>query len=382
MVSVINNDRAAFLAKEAVDLVDAGHREAASRNLREAISLSPESSEVKAAFLKVNQDEQNNHPLLSLCRRYVNQQDEAAGKEAARYLRQEGLEPPADVALESLKLVLGTPASKLSAIQDDIISGLARQTVCCRQYFAAELQNSVTQFFDELYDRGDGSVVCLDMIITSAIRPLLLLLTPPETGSVDQPRDFLPIFEGLLALTNLASSPDRNAGATIVRAGWSTIEDLLLSNHSYIQRAACELACNLMTCEQGVGKFADGSARASQRLHIILALADVEDLPTRRAAGGALAMLTEYESAVSAILDRARGLEIILGLCGDEDDGLVHRGIVCVQNLVRATGDIGKRARQGLLENGALDTLKTCLTKTRNPAVVEGGVEAVKALIT
>ncbi|KMP08760.1 CRO1 protein [Coccidioides immitis H538.4] len=828
MVSVLNNDQAARLVREAVELVDAGHREAASRNLREAIALAPENAEVKAAFLKVREDEENNHTLLNLCRRYIHQQDEDAGKEAARYLRQEGLEPPTDVALASLKLVLASPASKHSATQDDIISGLVRQSASCRQYFAAELQSSATQFFDEIYDRGDGAVVCLDTVvldkglwpsetnrshcegellqlfiaklmesghdhdgrslkgiarllavdaqclhhlideegfdvilssldlrlpvdvrsqatlatakyleasqetgqelftkvvkarvarrrcedyiiafsaaavvfplvpaiastlflsegflqsltpllykrqkypalelavlelfnaacidracrdaidkhhseclsytlsngsqeaaglsavilakiqasekksealssrmqevsteshdlverfknllseqpsgegighaveglayssvkpevkeqiakdsdflknlvhilrnrkaentllygglmtiwnvtkyrpnlseeqrklselkayantskpaqphklddeehvkirctavidagvvpllidcekqnlssikslnhqillalsrdpksrgklaqqgavkllvaalnpggdaarklndstynaahalarilisvnpshvfpssgfpqITSAVRPLLLLLTPSETSSTDQPRDLLPIFESLLALTNLASSPDRNAGASIVRAGWTTIEDLLLSGHSYIQRAACELVCNLMTCEQGIGKFADRSARASQRLHVILALADVEDLPTRRAAGGALAMLTEYESAVSAILDRERGLKIILGLCADDDDGLVHRGVVCLNNLVRATGDIGKRAKKDLLENGALDTLKTCLTQSHNPAVVESGVEALKALI-
>ncbi|WEW60931.1 SWI5-dependent HO expression protein 4 [Emydomyces testavorans] len=829
MVSVINHDRAALLAREAVELVDAGHRQAATRNLREAIALAPENSEVKAAFLKVREDEEINHPLLTLCRRYINQQDEDAGREATKYLQQEGLEPPPAVALESLKLLLGVPAPKLSTTQDDIISGLVRQSAACRLHFAAELQNSVTHFFDELYDRGDGSVVCLDTVvldkglwqsdqnrshcesellqlfiaklmesghdhdgrslkgiarllavdahslhhlideegfdvilssldlrlpidvrsqatlatakyleasqetgqqlftniikarvakqrqedyiiafsaaavvfplipaiastlflsegflqsltpllyrrqkysaleltilelfnaacidracrdaidkhhsdwllhtlsngsqqatglaalimakiqtsektaeassssscveeanagshdlvegfkgllsqqpsgesighiieglayssvrpevkeqiandpsflknffhvltnqkventvlygglmtiwnitkyrpnlseeqkklselkayantsrpmqpdklddeehvknrcmavidagimplllecgkqkltsiqslnyqillalskdprsrgklaqqgavrllvagltpggdaprqldeaaynaahalarilisvnpshvfpssgfpqITSAIRPLLLLLTPPES-SADQPRDLLPVFESLLALTNLASSPDRNAGATIVRAGWSTVEDLLLSSHSYIQRSACELACNLMTCEQGIGKFADGSARASQRLHIILALADVEDLPTRRAAGGALAMLTEYDSAVSAILDRARGLEIILGLCGDDDEGLVHRGVVCVQNLVRTTGDIGKRAKKELLEKGAPDQLKKCLTKSHNPAVVESGVEALKAMI-
>lgn len=218
--------------------------------------------------------------------------------------------------------------------------------------------------------------------ITSAVRPLLLLLTPPETNSaVDQPRDLLPVFESLLALTNLASSPDRNAGATIVRAGWPTIEDLLLSNHSYIQRAACELVCNLMTCEQGIGKFADGSARAAQRLHIILALADVDDLATRRAAGGALAGLTEYESAIRAIVSRPRGVEILLSLCGDEDEGLVHRGVVCVRNLVSATGEVGVAARKELVEKGAVEVLKGCLMRTRNSAVVETGVEALKALL-
>jgi hypothetical protein len=36
--------------------------------------------------------------------------------------------------------------------------GLVRQNVSVRQYFSTQLQNSVTAFFDEIYDRGDGAV--------------------------------------------------------------------------------------------------------------------------------------------------------------------------------------------------------------------------------
>lgn len=217
--------------------------------------------------------------------------------------------------------------------------------------------------------------------ITSAIRPLLSILSPQQTSiTSDQPRDLLPVFESLLALTNLASSPDSNVADSIVRSGWPTVEDLLLSQHSYIQRAACELTCNLMTCNPGLGKFADGSQRAGQRLHILLALADVDDKPTRLAAGGALAMLTEFEGAVASIIGRPRGVEILLGLCQEEDEGLVHRGAVCVHNLLYSSGDIGRRAREALTDKGAFETMKECVMKTKNPAVQQSGVEALKKL--
>jgi hypothetical protein len=219
--------------------------------------------------------------------------------------------------------------------------------------------------------------------ITSAIRPLLLLLNPPEPSgtisSTDQPRDLLPVFEGLLALTNLASSPDSSAAETIVRVGWPTVEDLLLSHHTYVQRAACELVCNLMTCEKGVGKFADGSSRASQRLHILLALADVEDLPTRRAAGGALAMLTDYDAAVSAMLGQPRGVDILLGLCREDEEALIHRGVVCIRNLACASGEIGSRAQNELRQRGATKLLKDCVARTGNPAILMSAAEALKA---
>ncbi|KAL1953891.1 hypothetical protein VTO42DRAFT_2077 [Malbranchea cinnamomea] len=827
MVSASDNDRAVQLAREAVELVDAGHGEAASRNLREAIALAPDNAEVKSAFLKIQEIDQAVHPLLHLCRRYITQNDEEAGKEAARFLRTEGLEPPPDTALECLNLILSRPAAKLSNMQDDIISGLVRQSGHIRRHFAAELQKSVTTFFDEIYERGDASVVCLDTIVldtslwqsesvrmhceselfqlfiaklmesghdldgrslkgiarllvvdadrlkhlvdeegfdvilasldlrlpadvrsqatlatakyleaakeegeglfsklmigrvtrkrnddliiafsaaaavfplvpataatlfltegflqsltvlldrrnrsnkivdavlelfnaastdracrdaiakhhadwlshilsngtdrqtalaavilakirasggssseqksesndlvkdlvrrfresasgqqtdanlrhlveglayssvkpkvkeqlskdaeflkrlfavlkthtddmpvlyggltiisnltkylpnlseeqkkmselkayanttkptvpdeldnddhvkdrctlvieagvvpllvecgkstlssvltltskiardlsknartrgqlaqqgavkllislatrkgnnscspadeitsvaahalarvlisvnpdhvfpasgfpqaTSAVRPLVQLLTPPKTNiSADQPLDLLPVFESLLALTNLASSPRNGAAETIVRVGWAVVEDLLLSSHTYIQRASCELACNLMTCEKGVSMFIDGSSRAGQRLHILVALADAEDVPTRRAAGGALAMLTEFDAAVKAVLDRPRGVDVILGLCSDEDESIVHRGVVCVHNLVHAAEPNGSRARSSLLQKNAIECLKGCLRKSRNTAVLQSGVEALKVLI-
>jgi hypothetical protein len=221
--------------------------------------------------------------------------------------------------------------------------------------------------------------------VTSAVRPLLSLLSSSETPSfsADQPRDLLPVFESLLALTNLASYPhDDSAPELIVREGWSAVEDLLLSGNPRVQRAACELVCNLMTCESGVIKFADGSKAAAQRLHILLALTDADDFPTRRAAGGALAMLTDFDAAMAAVLDRPRGVDLLLGLCQEDDDALVHRGVVCVRNLTCiATGDIGTRAKAAVKAAGGIDILTACLKKTSNQAVLQAGVEALKPLI-
>ncbi|GES59880.1 actin cytoskeleton organization protein [Aspergillus terreus] len=833
MVHSTGEERAVHLTREAVELVDAGHREAASRNLREALSLAPENPTVKAAFLKIQQDEENGHHLLDLCRRYTFRKDETAGKDAALYLRTDGLKPPEEVALECVKLLLAQHPHALSSMQDDIISGLVRQNNSVRQFFASRLQVSVTTFFDEIYDRGDGAAVCLDTVvldhsvwptentrlhcerelfqlfiaklmesghdldgrslkgiarllavdapklqdlvddegldvvlssldhrlpldlrsqatlatvkyleaskdtgekrfsqlvtaklskarpddlivafsataavfpvvpevaatlflsekfmasvapmtardpkrrrvevsvlelfnaacinkacreaisknfsdwlshilsngtdqaselaavvlakirasekdtsetngkalgdetrvpelvdrfkelmskrkgenlqavveglahssvkpavkeqiakdpvflrdlirvlhenlvdssvlygglmifvnitqflpnlteeqkkmsqlksyaeaspdarsgpdplasdekviarctalvnagimpllvecvktgmpsiqaliskimlslsrdrksrgvlaqkgavklllsigtprqgssgsfsndavqnashalarilisvnpvhvfppsgfppITSAIRPLTALLAEPEATSVsaEQPRDLLPVFETLLALTNLASYPDESAAEGIVRQAWSTVEDLLLSNSPLIQRAACELVCNLMTCESGVAKYADGSKRAAQRLHVLLALTDSDDVPTRLAAGGGLAMLTEFDAAVAAILDRPRGVQLLLGLCQEEDEGLVHRGVACVRNLASvASGDIGRRAREAVKAQGGVDILTKVLKQSKNTAVLQTGVEALKPLV-
>ncbi|PLN79179.1 ARM repeat-containing protein [Aspergillus taichungensis] len=220
--------------------------------------------------------------------------------------------------------------------------------------------------------------------VTSAVRPLAAMLASPETTSftADQPRDLLPVFESLLALTNLASYPDEAAPDAIVRQAWPMVEDLLLSSSPMLQRAACELICNLMTCDAGIVKYADGTKRSAQRLHILLALTDSDDVATRRAAGGALAMLTDFDAAVAAVVDRPRGVQLLLGLCQEEDEGLVHRGVACMRNMTCvASGDIGQRAREAVKNSGGVDILTAVLKKTSNPAILQVGVEALKPLV-
>jgi hypothetical protein len=143
------------------------------------------------------------------------------------------------------------------------------------------------------------------------------------------------MFEGLLALTNLAST-EGSIREQIIRIGWTKVEELLLHDNVMIQRATVELVCNLMASPTGVAKFADGSKAASNRLHILLALADAEDFATRRAAGGAVAMLTEWDKACEAVVVKVEG---------------------------------------------GIDVLRGALKGTRQPEVLGVGVEALKALM-
>ena len=213
--------------------------------------------------------------------------------------------------------------------------------------------------------------------LTSAVRPLLLLLTDDPTV---EHRDLLPVFESLLALTNLASTDD-HARNPIIRTGFAQIEELLLSNNKMVTRATVELICNLMLSPEGVAKFADGGKQASQRMHILLALADSEDFETRRAAGGALASLTEWDTAVNAILERDRGVKILLALCREDGEELRHRGVVCVLNLLTAPGKVGGWGVKKVEEENGIDALKECLKKSRSQEVIEITVEALKKLL-
>ena len=217
--------------------------------------------------------------------------------------------------------------------------------------------------------------------LTSAIRPLVSILIPPTAPHLPNgPRDLLPTFESLLALTNLASISSHFASDLITRTAFPMIENLLLNSNTLLQRAACELVCNLVAWPSGIQRFADGSPAAGRRLHILLALADVEDVATRRAAGGALAMVTEVEGAVKGVLARERGVEILVALCRDGDGGCVHRGVVCVRNLVCAEGELGRVARERVERGGGVEVLRGVVGGVKDGGVKEVGGEALKML--
>ncbi|MCJ1383159.1 Protein unc-45 A [Xylographa soralifera] len=216
----------------------------------------------------------------------------------------------------------------------------------------------------------------------SIVEMVLSLLKTSEAGSSEGPRDLLPEFEGLLALTNLASDPLLDAGPQIVKSVFDKIEELLLSSTPLLQRAATELLCNLMTCPLGLQKLADGSKAASRRLHIVLALADAEDVATRQAAAGALAMLTEwFKVVVKAILERERGLKILLTLCEDDNKGCVHRGVVCIQNMVTTEGHVGKRACEDVRALDGVAILRRVLVACEgDEVIVESSIKILEAL--
>ncbi|CAE7218291.1 unnamed protein product [Rhizoctonia solani] len=138
----------------------------------------------------------------------------------------------------------------------------------------------------------------------SAIGSLSTLLSHKDATTLQQ-------FEALMALTNLAGV---DADGVVKPVGARRIEELMLEEHKMVRRAAVELLCNLVGSEEiwqrytGDGDEAGQTSKAVQsRLHVLMALSDVEDLPTRRAASGALAMLTSSTSAVDSLLGLENG---------------------------------------------------------------------------
>ncbi|KAI6031445.1 armadillo-type protein [Pisolithus microcarpus] len=188
-----------------------------------------------------------------------------------------------------------------------------------------------------------------------AVRPLSQLVLHPSASTLQQ-------FEAMMALTNLAShSPVCASKVASFPNLLNRVELLLLDDHTLVRRASSELICNLIAGSDEVfarygGKEGNDQLRTS-KIQLLIAMSDVEDLPTRLAASGALAMLTGTPGACRAVFElqreRHRAFSVIGRLIdpsvqiGDAegeseatpvkgDPGLVHRGVVCVRNILSA----------------------------------------------
>ncbi|TPX62315.1 hypothetical protein PhCBS80983_g00428 [Powellomyces hirtus] len=239
----------------------------------------------------------------------------------------------------------------------------------------------------------DPNLAFQAQLAADLVRPLLALLGPASAAGSAAPLSQLAQFEALMALTNLGSMADPAVRARIVHAGGIPIfENLLFSDHFMIRRAATETLCNMMFQPEVFDTYA---AAVTPGFRMILALADADDFPTRRAASGALAILTTAEAACRRIVQETfdtpaasttstattpRGVQIILSLLAPPENAqqlgeaaeLQHRGAECVKNMAAAANDIARM----LQDAGAIPLLTAltsspCTAPDRQTAVVQ-----------
>ena len=143
--------------------------------------------------------------------------------------------------------------------------------------------------------------------------------------------DGLAQFEAMLALTNLASLGDSLQTKILASSGISTFESLIFSDNVLTRRAAIECLCNLMPHPTVMERYA--TSDKSQRLKLLVALSDVEDFGTRRAASGCLAILSGVLPGAEALIKEVRLLEVLDLLIKDPSEELQHRGLAVIENI-------------------------------------------------
>jgi len=232
-----------------------------------------------------------------------------------------------------------------------------------------------------------------------AIRPFSILLQHTSSSLLQR-------FEAIMALTNLASyNPDLASRVAQGEGLLNKVELLLLEDHTLVRRASMELICNLIVGSDEVFQRYGGqeTATATSKVQILLALADVDDLPTRTASAGALATVTAAPGACQSLLDiqaeRNRFFAVMAQLVDPRvtaaetedgqplqgDPGLTHRGVVCLINVLQIVKgkdkrkELGQQARESRLIE-ALKQLVGGKGLMKDPTVLRSATEALEIL--
>ncbi|KAF9438619.1 hypothetical protein BGZ76_006364 [Entomortierella beljakovae] len=237
-------------------------------------------------------------------------------------------------------------------------------------------------------------------------------LVKPFTWLLDS-TDQLCQFESLMALTNLGSMGDAQVLSLIVQdGGVEKMENLQFSEHILVRRAATEALCNMIFFEPVFELYSDPK-KSKSKIHLMLALCDADDFMTRRAASGALAVLSTSKDVCNMIVAQERGLEILTSLISlgvptskkDADeveakaiedvmsdqeatvvdhsvavgrmDELRHRGAECFKNLVTIGG---KEISQKIAAKGVIQTLANLIQTSGSEAVQYCSMEALKGM--
>lgn len=180
-------------------------------------------------------------------------------------------------------------------------------------------------------------------------------------------------FEALMALTNLASMDENIRARIYVDKGMPIIEGLQFSDNKMIRRAATELLCNMMFLGPVFESYSDPKQSGAQaKIKLLLALSDVEDFETRRAASGALAILANSPDACSMMINENGYERISQLLQPDENVEVQHRGTEIVRCLLENNG---KEAATSFVQYQAhlklVDIVKNCKVQPVRAAAMD-----------
>ena len=205
------------------------------------------------------------------------------------------------------------------------------------------------------------------------VRPLCALLKS-EKG--------LQQFEGLMALTNLASVSDEVRVRIVKEKGVRDVESLMFEEHELIRRAATEAMCNLVMCDQVAERFLHDDV---ERVKLMTLFSGEEDVLLAKAASGTLCQLSSDERICKKIMDVKQAIDIFKEMIASDDEDLRFRALYILANIVEASKELAERiiADDDLMTifNGfvqtdvASDKVRQCAQRALSTAVQHGLIQ-------
>jgi len=177
------------------------------------------------------------------------------------------------------------------------------------------------------------------------VRPISLLL--------DSECESLENFEALMALGNLASQND-STRSRIIKDGHvvQMVENYMFEEHVLIRRAAVQCWTNLCVSPLQVTRCEGDNDKVK---YGVLLCGDDIDNEVVKAASGALAMLTSASNKIcKKVFDSKQWNDCLLNLLANQDNEIVLRGAVIVQNMVMSSKETAER----VLETQIMEVLQ------------------------
>ena len=184
--------------------------------------------------------------------------------------------------------------------------------------------------------------------VLETISPLVRLLKSEQQ---------LQQFESLMALTNLSSLGTKLCHKIVSEKGVHWIESLQFEEHEMLRRAATECICNLVVCEEVKSLY---RLEGNDRLKLLLLFSGEEDSMLRKAASGALCVLSEDQKICELILNLKQYFEITEELLGSGVEELQFRAVYILTNIVLSSRDCAERI---LNYDKGLELFEVCSSK-------------------
>lgn len=224
---------------------------------------------------------------------------------------------------------LGGTRSLLNLFQDNSVEG--------KTYAAHAIAKIAIKMNPALAFSGQRSL--------DACRPCISLIESTNENT------FL-VYDGLMALTNLASVSDSVRERILREGGCHHIDYQQLEDNEALRRAATQALCNMALSEKFRERYhpvtepdtaeADISYEPVDRLKAIFVFCGDEEYHTRVAALGAMAYLTADVKICRCLIKIGSFEEIVKEAICIEDPGIRHRILVILQNMLASDKEVAE----------------------------------------
>uniref|UniRef100_A0A7S2TMN9 Protein HGH1 homolog n=1 Tax=Lotharella oceanica TaxID=641309 RepID=A0A7S2TMN9_9EUKA len=139
-------------------------------------------------------------------------------------------------------------------------------------------------------------------------------------------------FEAGLGLTNIASVDADTRDTLVMHGAWSALTNLLASDNEQVQRVGVECMANLVMCERSIVRLRD----SEQDIKLFIMFAKAEDMRTKLAATGGLAMMTQDPDVAKAVAKQNGVKELQNIKIGCRDVNVAARVDMALANIKEA----------------------------------------------